>query len=204
MAEKGEPRDFWDKADVASKWLIPVAVAVATLGFNMLTSARQAKEKNLEVAISILQVPSGPQSTALRKWALSVFASQTGIQEAAIEELKQGESLPTSLPIQQPVNAPSLKVSIIRLQGSPTTDADRITQALSSGTYSRITSREAPANAFPDQSEVRFYFPEDKQSAQALSETINQSLNVQTRLRDRSQDADVSNHRRGDLNVYLR
>ncbi len=199
---EGKERDLWDKADVTSKWLIPVVVALATIGFNRLTSIREASQKRFEIAVGILRAEPDPKQPKLRQWAIDTFTAETNINPEVQAEIKNGP-IPTSAPAQAPPSGQA-RLSIIRLQGSGTDASDKLSQAVPSGTFSRVTSREAPADAFPGQSEVRYYYAADKASAQALVETIKQTLNVQVAINDRSGDPGISGHRPGDLNAYLR
>jgi hypothetical protein len=198
----GDERDRWDKADITSKWFIPVVVALTTVGFNWMTSKREASQKRFEIAVGILRAEPDPKKPNLRIWAVKTFTDETNVDPEVQAEIKNG-AIPTTTPTQAPSSGQA-RLSIIRLQGSGTDASDKLSQALPSGSFSRITSREAPADAFPSQSEVRYYYAADKQSAEALIETIKQTLNLQVFPNNRTGDPGVSSHRPGDLNVYLR
>jgi hypothetical protein len=203
-----EEKDFWDKADILSKLLVPIAIAVATLCFNYALGERQAREKTLELATGILQLPKSAENTNLRDWATATVTKETGIASAklpekAVQELNQGTQLPSTSQLQLPVPG-KLRVSIIRIEGASLDDSNAIRSALIDGGYTDVTLAERSRADFPDQAEVRFYFPADSQNTQSLSAYINKELHRTTRVNDRSQDRDVAAHRPGDLHVYIK
>jgi hypothetical protein len=155
------------------------------------------------VAIGILQAPTSPQNQWMKVWALPVFTKETGFSEKATAELKQGTQLPSASQLQLP-SPGQPRVSIIRLEGTPAADSNRIKSALIDAGYTNATITERPPTAFPDKAEVRFYYPADSQNAQSLSDYINQTLHMDTRVNNRSQDSDVAVHRPGDLHVYIK
>jgi len=211
MAENdsSKKKDQWEKADVVGKWLIPVTVALATVFFNSGQKAREAKEKSFEVAISILQAPKTDDTKQLREWALSVFTDVTGtasseLPKGAEQELREGVPLP-STPQPGPPGAGQLRVSIIRLEGAPPDQSERIRADLASaGGYTVVSMTQRSADAFPSRPEVRFYYPADSQNAQALSDHLKNSLGIATQVNNRSQDEDALKHRPGELHIYVR
>jgi hypothetical protein len=216
---KAKKRDRWDKADVVGKWLIPVAVVLATFWFDYTLKEREARQrtfeveraanqKTFEVAIGVLQAPKSDETQFLRGWALEEFRKVTGIANAnlpsgAIEEIQKGAQLPGTSQLRLPTPG-ELRVSIIRLKGASADESERIKSALSTAGYTNVTTAERPQDSFPDTAEVRFYFPADSQNAKSLSDYINGILGVATRVNDKSQEQDVSSHRPGDLHVYVK
>jgi hypothetical protein len=206
--EGSKEKDRWDKADVVGKWLIPVAVAVATIWFNSALKEREARQNTFEVAIGILKAPNSGETQQLREWALGVFRDVTGIASAklpsgAVEELKQGAQLPSTSRLQLPIPG-QLRVSIFRLEGASADPSERLKSDLMAAGYTNVTTAQRPQSLFPNKAEVRFYYPPDSQNAQSLSDHINSALGIATQVNDRSQDPDASRHRRGDLHVYVR
>jgi hypothetical protein len=214
-----EEKDFWDKADVVGKWLIPVAVVLATLWFNSALNTREAgqraseaeraaNQKTFEVAVGILQAPKSDETQFLRGWALEQLQKVTGVANAklpsgAIEEIQKGAQLPSTSQLRLPTPR-EVRVSIIRLKEAVADESERIKSALITAGYANVTTTERPQDSFPDRAEVRFYYLADRENAKALSEYINRVLNIATQVNDRSQDQDVSSHRAGDLHVYVR
>lgn len=214
-----EEKDFWDKADVVGKWLIPVAVVLATLWFNSELNKREAgqraseaeraaNQKTFEVAVGILQAPKSDETQVLRGWALDQFQKVTGVANSqlpsgAIEEIKKGAQLPSAPQLRLPTPR-EVRVSIIRLKGTAAAKSEQIRSDLNNGGYANVTMDERPQDSFPDKAEVRFYYVEDRENAKALSEYINQVLNIATQVKDKSQDQDASHHRPGDLHVYVK
>ena len=214
-----EEKDFWDKADVVGKWLIPVAVVLATLWFNSALNTREAgqraseaeraaNQKTFEVAVGILQAPKSDETQFLRGWALEQLQKVSGVANSklpsgAIEEIQKGAQLPSTSQLRLPTPR-EVRVSIIRLKEAVADESERIKSALITAGYANVTTTERPQDSFPDRAEVRFYYLADRENAKALSEYINRVLNIATQVNDRSQDQDVSSHRAGDLHVYVR
>lgn len=206
--ESPKKKDIWDVADVIGKLLIPIAIAAATLWFDSSRKESEAKQKTLEVALEILKAPKSAETEQLRGWALKVFQEVTGNASAglppgAIQELQQGTQLPSTSQLQLP-NPGQLRVFIMRLEGTSAEQSERIRSELIAAGYTNVTLAERPQSLFPDRAEVRFYYPADSQNAQSLSDYITQTLRIPTQVNDRSQDRDTSNHRPGDLHIYLK
>ncbi len=67
-------KDFWDKADIILRAMVPVAVGVLLLLWNNQRTAQQTSATMTEIAIGILsEKPEGGSSNALRKWAIEVL-----------------------------------------------------------------------------------------------------------------------------------
>jgi hypothetical protein len=209
MGDGQQRRDFWDKADVLSKWLIPVVVAIGTVVVTMQTSDRQARMKTFEVAAGILHAEGASKKTPeLYKWAVEVFKETTGAADAnltqpALDELNGGVQIPTPRVSVQSSAESTSRVRILRLAGAPAAVAEAVAEGL------RQTGVEAPAVAersvadFPRESEVRFYYKTDEAAASALKQYLI-SLGIPARLNDRSGDNDATLHLRGELHAYLR
>ena len=214
-----EEKDFWDKADVVGKWLIPVAVVLATLWFNSELNKREAdqraseakraaNQKTFEVAVGILEAPKSDETQFLRGWALEQLQNVTGVANAklpigAIEEIQKGAQLPSTSQLRLPTPR-EVRVSIIRLKGAVAEESERIKSDLNAAGYANVTMDERPQDSFPNKAEVRFYYEADRENAKALSEYINRVRNIATQVKDKSQDQDASSHRAGDLHVYVR
>lgn len=207
-SEGTKNKDRWDKADTVGKLLIPIAIALATFWFDSSLKNREAKQKTFEVAIGILQAPKSDETQQLRQWALGVFQNMTGIAKlptspGANKELQQGTQLPLTSQLQMP-NPERLRISIIRVEGTPADQSEQIKSALIDANYTNVTTTERPQSLFPDKAEIRFYYPSDSQNAQSLNNYINKVLGITIQVNDRSQDQDASRHRPGDLHVYIR
>jgi hypothetical protein len=209
VADGKERKNLWDKADVLSKWLIPVVVAVGTVGVTMQTSDRQARMKTFEVAAGILQAEGASKKTpGLYKWAVEVFKETTGTADAdltqpALDELNGGVQIPTPRVSVQSSTESTPRVRILRLAGAPAAVMQPVEEGLRQAGLEVLPVAERPAGAFPRESEVRFYYKTDEAAASALQQYL-RSLGITTRLNDRSGDNDAALHRRGDLHVYLR
>jgi hypothetical protein len=92
-----KPKDIWDKVDVVGKLLgailIPFALAAAGFYVNLTLQDRAAKEKTVEIAITVLQQSNSTALPELRGWALGVFedtvlAANQELPDAAKKELK--------------------------------------------------------------------------------------------------------------------
>jgi len=208
-------KDFWDKADVGGKWLIPIVVAFATIWFSATQTARDVrqktfdseraeKQKTFEVAIGILREPPSQETVELRKWALTVFKDVTKnaygeVPQGAVDEISK-----RPLPALSQASG-QLRVFIIRLSGTPTATSDQIKSALTDAGYTGIILSEQIPSLFPQSAEVRYYYESDLANAQSLSDYINQNVNgVTTIVRNKSRDPDASTHRPGDLHVYVK
>jgi hypothetical protein len=207
MFEDSKKKDIWDRADVIGKLLIPIVVVAATLSFDASKKQSEARQKTLEVAIDILKSPKSSETEQLRSWALIVFQKETGtasanLTEGATQELQNGTPLPGPPRLQLPTSA-QLRVAIIRLQGTPPDQSEKIRSALADGGYTNVTLTER-AGVFPDKPEVRFYYLADSQNAQALNDYISGTLGIPITVSNKSQDPDASSHRPGDLHVYIR
>jgi hypothetical protein len=205
--EGPKKRDSWDRADVIGKLLIPVIIAAATISFNYSQKIGEARQKTFETAIDILKSPKSPDTEQLRSWALGVLQTETQqasaeLPKAAIQELQKG-ALPSASALRLP-NPGQVRVAIIRLQGTANEPAEKLKSALTSAGYTDVSIREETQGLFPSKAEVRFYYPADSVNAQALSEYINRTLSLPIEVNPRSQDRDTSNHRLGDLHVYIR
>ncbi|MGK7927813.1 MAG: hypothetical protein AB4290_21680 [Spirulina sp.] len=206
-SQTNQKKDYWDKADIVSKWLIPIIIVFVTIWFDSAQREREARQKTLEAAIAVLQAPQSDDTQELRAWALQTFKKLTEEASAdltpeAVDELKN-TPLPTGSPPLDIPNPERLRVSIIRFEGSSDDKSEQIKSALIAGKYNniRMTERRAP---FPDNSEVRFYYPADSQNAKSLRDYIHNVLDFEIELNDRSLDDDATSHRPGDLHVYIR
>jgi hypothetical protein len=208
-SEKSKSKNLWEKADIISKWLIPVAIALATIWFNSTLKEREARQKTFEVAIGILQAPKSDETQQLREWALGVFQDVSGKAYAglpikAVQEIREGAQIPSTSQLRLPTSG-QLRVSIIRLEGTPPAQSDQIKTALVSAGYVNVTTGERSSGVFPQKAEVRYYYPSDSLNAQSLTDYINRNVpGLVTTAKDKSQDPDASTHRPGDLHVYVR
>lgn len=196
-----------DFLDVIGKLLIPVVIAWATIRAEASLKKREADEKAFEVAVNILQSNNSTKIPALRNWAIGIFKNTTGASDnelstAAVNELRQGASLPNGRPLALPGSS-HLRVLIVRPKGTASENSDRIREALAEGGYLNSSAVET-TGVFPSQTEVRFYHPEDSASAAALQTYMEQSLHIPTRLNDSSHRADAGEHIVGELHVYVR
>lgn len=208
MVEGSKNKDNWDRAGVIGSLLIPIVVVLATLSFDSSRKQSEARQKTLEVAVDILKSPKSDDTEQLRRWALEVFQQETGtasaeLSQGAVQELQKGTQLPSTSPLQPPTSG-QLRIAIIRLQGTPPDQSEKIRSALADADYANVTLSERSPDVFPGQPEVRFYYPDDQQNAQSLSDYINSTLKIPTRVSDKSQDRNASSHRPGDLHVYIR
>jgi hypothetical protein len=147
-SEKSKSKNLWEKADIISKWLIPVAIALATIWFNSTLKEREARQKTFEVAIGILQAPKSDETHQLREWALGVFQDVSGKAYAglpikAVQEIREGAQIPSTSQLRLPTSG-QLRVSIIRLEGTPPAQSDQIKTALVSAGYVNVTTENAP------------------------------------------------------------
>lgn len=76
MADEPKPKDAWDRADIIGKLLgsilIPVTLALAGYFVNAALQDRAAKQKTLEIAVSVLQ-SKDTTTPELKAWARDVF-----------------------------------------------------------------------------------------------------------------------------------
>jgi len=89
-------KDNWDKAEVASKFFVPVIIALAALAFNNQVSVRSQAATMAQVAVGILVEEPEEMSDELRDWAINVLQRPgeiVALDEAAAEALKR-EGLP--------------------------------------------------------------------------------------------------------------
>lgn len=87
-------KDGWDKAEVLSKFVVPVVVAVTALLFNGQVSERQQSAQMAEIAVGILseEPDANGQDDPLRDWAIAIL-EQPGktvpLSSAAAAQLRQ-------------------------------------------------------------------------------------------------------------------
>jgi GH24 family phage-related lysozyme (muramidase) len=91
-------KDAWDRADIIGKLLgsilIPVTLAVVSYLVNMSLQERAAREKRLEIAISVLQ-SKDTGTPALRTWALSEFKKAVPELPTSAQKELETKPLPT-------------------------------------------------------------------------------------------------------------
>ncbi|MEN3371239.1 MAG: hypothetical protein V7609_3382 [Verrucomicrobiota bacterium] len=97
-------KDRWEKADIVGKLtgsvLIPLGLAIGSYLFNAALQERAARQKTVELAITVLQSEKTDRSPKLQEWALGVLkqtteaASQT-LPPQVLDELKK-EPLPSA------------------------------------------------------------------------------------------------------------
>lgn len=200
-------RDRWEKADVLGKWIIPVAVALATVLFESGQRISEAKQKTLEVAINILQAPKTDDNENLRAWALGVLSNATGTASAALsapaeKELRDGAPLPS--PHQsEPPDPEQVRVSIIRLEAA-SENAERLRSSLASAGYKNVMMVQGSEKVFPKVSEVRYYHNEDQGQAEVLSDHIQSVLRIGMKVTPKTDALNALRHRPGDFHIYLR
>lgn len=94
-------KDLWDKAEIVSKFIVPLVVAGTALWFNNQLSQRQTSAEMAQIAVGILSeepvYEEGEiQSDPLREWAISVLQSPkevSSLTDEAAARLRQ-EGLP--------------------------------------------------------------------------------------------------------------
>lgn len=205
MGDKEKERDLWSKADVISKWLIPVAVVILTFVINDEVRENDAKQKTFEVAVAVLQSPESVKVPHVRDWALGVFEKATGVAgsklpEEAKRELQRGDHLPATYP----AGASQSRIRILRLRGAPAEAVQRVLDELRKAGYNIASTSEREPRLFPNSSEVRYYYPTDEAAAVALQAHLLTEHGVVVQVNDRSKDQDAAQHRPGDLHLYLR
>lgn len=82
------PKDFWDKADIAGKVALPVVIALVTLFFNNQINQRQRDTELVSIATRIVSESPTTESDGdpLRLWAIDILIERGGMsQEAALQ-----------------------------------------------------------------------------------------------------------------------
>lgn len=205
--DKGQ-KDKWDKWDIIGKLLIPFVIAAATFGFNASQNKRGATQKTLEVAIDILKAPQSAETEQLRNWALEILRREAKTASAelpsgAVKELQQGTPLPSTSQLKLPHPGP-MRISIIRPQGTSAEQSEKLKSDLAAGSYTNVVTSERPQANFPSNPEVRYYYPEDKVNADALSDYISTQLHISNQSKDKTTDPGAASHSPGELHVYIK
>jgi hypothetical protein len=77
-----EPKDFWDKAEIVGKVLVPIVVGVSVWLWNVERTKFQTTATMTQIAIGVLTgEPSENGSDALREWAISVLRNPSNPPE---------------------------------------------------------------------------------------------------------------------------
>jgi hypothetical protein len=86
-----EPKDFWDKAEIVGKVLVPIVVGVSVWLWNVERTKFQTTATMTQIAIGVLTgEPAESGSNALRKWAIDVLrnpSSPPELSESAAAQL---------------------------------------------------------------------------------------------------------------------
>jgi hypothetical protein len=86
-----EPKDFWDKAEIVGKVLVPIVVGVSVWLWNVERTKFQTTATMTQIAIGVLTgEPAESGSKALREWAIDVLrnpSSPPELSESAAAQL---------------------------------------------------------------------------------------------------------------------
>lgn len=204
---KSKKKDYWDRADIIGKWLIPISIAGSTIYFNIAQKEKEAELKTFEVAIGVLQSSKSVETPGIKEWAIKTFQSITDVKLTigAIDEIKEGKQLPsTNKGLLLSSNPNQLRIFIIRPSGISPSKSEELKSVLVSEDFENVVLLERPLNQFPKGSEVRFYYSEDKRSAESLNNYIKDVLKTPTEPIDKSKVPDARKHRLGDLHIYVK
>lgn len=101
MDTNNKEKDAWDKIDIAAKVLgtilVPTAIAIIALTWNIERTERQTASDMTQIAVSILTGAPSPETTPLRLWAISVLQAPKNpplLSTDAADALKN-QQLPT-------------------------------------------------------------------------------------------------------------
>lgn len=86
-----EPKDFWDKADIVLRAIVPIAVGLMILAWNSQRTTQQTAAAMTEIAIGILAENPVEGSNALRHWAIQVLRDPGNPEKLSDEAAKQLE-----------------------------------------------------------------------------------------------------------------
>jgi hypothetical protein len=196
--EMPKPKDFWDKIDVGGKVLISAVALLVTCSVNRSAAKRQANEKMLDFAMRILEKPDTSTSDSLHAWALRTFdaaanVSYVDLSDSARTELREGAWV---LP-----NPKQLRVRIMFKPGTSSTPAFQVRDNLEAAGYANTEVR-SDTQAFPNLTEVRYYYPDDSANARTLNSYLQHLLPTGSRLNPSLDRA--PGHVPGELHVYVK
>lgn len=199
-------KDIWDKLDIlGSKFLIPIVLALIPILYSYTEKEGDAKMKTLELVIGILNVKSSDTTNnSIRKWASNTFEKITDCKLPSDVKNAVDKGKPLIDRELQLSNSEQLRVVIIYLRGKDT-NAVKLRTKLENAGYSNIILFESSQEKFPQNSEVRFYYPGDSQNAKTLSDYIKKKLQFDAEPVDKSLDeVKLNKHQLGELHIYLR